>query len=403
MATLEVLAARQAVVDDPWTDAEPGKILHEIRTGEMARTGELPFAMYYGSIDSTPLWLILLGETYDWTGDDDLVERLWPNALAALAWIDRFGDLDGDGFVEYQRRSERGLINQGWKDSVDAIRDRDGGTGEGPIALAEVQAYVHDAKRRMAHLARRRGETDLADRLGREADELKTRFNARFWVADKGFYAMALDGSKRPMDALASNVGQALWGGIVDKGRGAAGGRGPHRAAAGFGLGCERMPWVSPATTPLGYHTGSIWPHDNALIVAGIKRYGFDLEASALAGRIFEAAQRFPDLRLPELYCGFDRTDVGVPVPYPVACSPQAWSAAASLLLVRTMIGARANAADRTLELIRPHLPTWLGKLTVTGLRVGDASVDLLFHRWRGTTSAEVLRKTGELEVTIRV
>ena len=214
---------------------------------------------------------------------------------------------------------------------------------------------------------------------------------------------MALDNAKRPMDALASNVGQALWSGIVDKGRaGSVVARlgGPELDS---GWGVRTYGAGQPGYNPLGYHTGSVWPHDNALIVAGIKRYGYDLEAGALAGRIFEAAQRFPDLRLPELYCGFDRHDVDVPVPYPVACSPQAWSAASALLLVRTMVGARASAADRTLELVRPHLPTWLGKLTVTGLRVGDASVDLLFHRWRGTTSAEVLRKTGDLEVTIRV
>ncbi|HSS35330.1 MAG TPA: glycogen debranching N-terminal domain-containing protein, partial [Patescibacteria group bacterium] len=403
VATLEVLAARQAVVDDPRTDAEPGKILHEVRTGEMARTGELPFATYYGSVDSTPLWLILLGETHDWTGDDALVDRLWPNALAALAWIDQSGDVDGDGFVEYLRRAPLGLINQGWKDSTDAIRDRAGRRAEPPIALAEVQGYVHDAKRRMARLARRRSETALADRLEREADELKTRFNAAFWVADRGFYAMALDDAKRPMDALASNAGQALWGGIVDKARAAAVVAKLNGPELDSGWGVRTYGAGQPGYNPLGYHTGSVWPHDNALIVAGIKRYGFDLEAGALAGRIFEAAQRFPDLRLPELYCGFDRRDVGVPVPYPVACSPQAWSAASALLLVRTMVGARASAADRTLELVRPHLPTWLGKLTVTGLRVGDASVDLLFHRWRGTTSAEVLRKTGDLEVTIRV
>jgi glycogen debranching enzyme len=403
VATLDVLAARQAVDDDARTDAEPGKILHEIRTGEMARTGELPFACYYGSVDATPLWLILLGETYDWTGDDALVDRLWPNALAALAWIDQYGDLDGDGFVEYRRRAERGLINQGWKDSTDAIRDRAGGTAEPPIALAEVQGYVHDAKRRMARLARRRGEIDLADRLEREAGELRSRFDAAFWVADRGFYAMALDGAKRPMDALSSNVGQALWGGIVDPSRASAVVSALSGPALDSGWGVRTFGAGQPGYNPLGYHTGSVWPHDNALIVAGIKRYGFDLEASALAGQIFEAAQRFPDLRLPELYCGFDRGDVGVPVPYPVACSPQAWSAAASLLLVRTMFGARANAAERTLELVRPHLPTWLGKLTVTNLRVGDSSVDLLFHRWRGTTSAEVLRKSGDVEVTIRV
>ncbi len=222
VATLEVLAARQAVVDDPRTDAEPGKILHEVRTGEMARTGELPFATYYGSVDATPLWLILLGETHDWTGDDALVDRLWPNALAALSWIDRYGDLDGDGFVEYRRRAELGLINQGWKDSTDAIRDREGRTAEPPVALAEVQGYVHDAKRRMARLARHRGESDLADRLEREADELRSRFNEAFWMADGSRYAMALDRDKRPMDALASNMGQALWGGIVDPARASA-------------------------------------------------------------------------------------------------------------------------------------------------------------------------------------
>ncbi|MEA2536341.1 MAG: hypothetical protein QOF11_575, partial [Chloroflexota bacterium] len=291
VATLEVLAARQATVDDPRADAEPGKILHEIRTGEMARTGELPFAMYYGSIDSTPLWLILLAEAYDWTGDDALVDRLWPNALAALSWIDRFGDLDGDGFVEYRRRSERGLINQGWKDSVDAIRDRNGGTAEGPIALAEVQAYVHDAKRRMARLARRRGETDLAERLGREASELERRFNDIFWVPDRSFYAMALDGRKRPMDALASNAGQTLWGGIVDQDRARLVVDGLTGPELDSGWGVRTYAAGQPGYNPLGYHTGSIWPHDNALIVAGIKRYGFDLEASALAGRIFEAAQ----------------------------------------------------------------------------------------------------------------
>ena len=250
VATLEVLAARQAVADDPQTDAEPGKILHEIRTGEMARTGELPFASYYGSVDSTPLWLILLGETHDWTGDDDLVARLWPNALAALDWIDRYGDLDGDGFVEYRRRAELGLINQGWKDSTDAIRDRDGGTAEPPIALAEVQGYVHDAKRRMARLARRRGESDLADRLEREADELRRRFDAAFWVADRGFYAMALDGTKRPMDALASNVGQALWGGIVDPIARVGRGQHPERTRLSIPGGASGpMVPASPATT----------------------------------------------------------------------------------------------------------------------------------------------------------
>ncbi len=403
VATLEVLAARQATADDPSADAEPGKILHEIRAGEMARSGELPFATYYGSVDATPLWLILLAETFDWTGDLAFLDRLWPNALAALAWIDESGDLDGDGFVEYRRRADRGLLNQGWKDSSDAIRDRTGGSAEPPIALAEVQGYVHEAKRRMAGLARRRGERSLAERLDREADELRARFDAAFWVEDQGSYAMALDRHKRPANALASNAGQALWGGIVDPARAASVVRTLMGNGLDSGWGIRTLAAGQPGYNPLGYHTGTIWPHDNALIAAGMKRYGFDSEASGLAGRIFEAAQRFSDFRLPELYCGFDRAEVDVPVPYPVACSPQAWSAAAPLLLVRTILGIRVSAADHSLELVRPHLPTWIGKLTISNLRVGDASADLLFHRWRGTTSAEVLRKDGELDVTIRV
>ena len=401
--TLEVLAAHQATADDPTRDAEPGKIPHELRSGEMARSGELPFSAYYGSVDATPLWLVLLGETYDWTGDDDLVDRLWPNALAALAWIDESGDLDGDGFVEYRRRASTGLINQGWKDSADAVRDRHGATVDPPIALAEVQGYVFDAKLRMARLARRRGEVDLAVRLEADAELLRQRFEAAFWVEDLGTYAMALGADKRLADALTSNQGQALWSGIVD----------PQRARSvvdrltGPGLhsgwGIRTYAAGQPGYNPLSYHVGSIWPHDNALILAGLKRYGFDGAANALAGQLFEVARYLPDSRMPELFCGFDRAAVSVPVPYPVACSPQAWAAAAPLLVVRAMLGLRARADEGVLELVNPHLPTWLGKVTISNLKVGAASVDLLVHRWRGTTSAEVLRKDGDLEVTIRV
>jgi glycogen debranching enzyme len=403
VSTLEVLAARQATADDPANDANPGKMLHELRTGEMARTGELPFGRYYGSVDATPLWLILLGETFAWTGDMALVDRLWPHALAALEWIDRYGDLDGDGFVEYQRRAPLGLLNQGWKDSRDSVRDRAGHPVEAPIALAEVQGYVHEAKLRMADLARRRGEDELAARLEREAAVLRTRFDEAFWVEDLGYYAMALGRDRRPADALTSNIGQALWGGIVAPARARAVVDRLTHEDSDSGWGIRTYAAGQPGYNPLGYHTGSVWPHDNALIVAGMKRYGFDAEAADLASRIFEAARHFPDGRMPELFCGFARREVDVPVPYPVACSPQAWSAAAPLLVMRTMLGMRASAADGTLELFRPHLPTWLGKLTVTNLRVGQASVDLLFHRWRGATSAEVLRKSGRLEVMIRV
>ncbi|HTS15386.1 MAG TPA: glycogen debranching N-terminal domain-containing protein, partial [Candidatus Sulfotelmatobacter sp.] len=403
VATLEVLAARQATADDPSRDANPGKMLHELRTGEMAHTGELPFGRYYGTVDATPLWLILLAETFAWTGDMALVDRLWPHALAALEWIDRYGDLDGDGFVEYQRRAPLGLLNQGWKDSSDSVRDRDGRPVEPPIALAEVQGYVHEAKTRLADLARRRGDGELAVRLDREAAELRTRFEAAFWMEDAGYYAMALGRDKQPAGAITSNVGQALWGGIISPARARAVVRRLAQPDIDSGWGIRTYAAGQPGYNPLGYHTGSVWPHDNALIVAGMKRYGFDAEAADLASRIFEAARHFPDGRMPELFCGFARHEVDVPVPYPVACSPQAWSAAAPLQVMRTMLGIRASAAEGTLELVRPHLPTWLGKLTLRDLRIGQASVDLLFHRWRGATSAEVLRKSGRLEVTIRV
>ena len=401
--TLGVLAARQATVVDDSRDAEPGKILHELRTGEMARTGELPFRPYYGSVDATPLWLILLGATFDWTGDRDLVDRFWPNALAALRWIDEWGDRDGDGFVEYERRAPNGLYNQGWKDSGDSIRDRTGAEATPPIALAEVQGYVYDAKRRMAQLARIRGETDLATRLESDAETLRTRFEEAFWLPDRRYYAIALDRDKRPADAIASNAGQCLWSGIVspDRARDVADRLLSAELFSGWGI--RTYATGQPGYNPIGYHTGTVWPHDGALIAAGLKRYGFDDESNRVVGSLFEAAQRFDEFRLPELFCGFDRATSPIPVPYPVACSPQAWAAGSVFLFLETMLGLRPHAERRELELTRPYLPEWLGRVNLTNLRVGSAAVDLLFHRWRGTTSAEVLRKVGDIAITIRL
>ncbi|HLX33700.1 MAG TPA: glycogen debranching N-terminal domain-containing protein [Candidatus Limnocylindrales bacterium] len=402
--TLRVLADWQATEDDPERDMEPGKILHELRTGEMARTGELPHRPYYGSVDVTPLWLILLEETFRWTGDLELVRSLWPNALAALRWIDEYGDRDRDGFVEYERRSQSGLLNQGWKDSGDSIRHRDGTIAVAPIALVEVQGYVYDAKLRLSALARRLGDEELANRLASDAAALRSHFDAAFWMEDRGFYAIALDGEKRQVGTIGSNPGHALWSGIVPAER-------VDRVVTTLldptldcGWGVRTYASGQPGFNPVGYHTGTVWPHDNSIIAAGMKRAGRHDAADRIASRMFEAAQHSPDFRLPELFCGFDRGAADVPVPYPVACSPQAWAAATPLFLLQTMLGMRANAADGILELDRPHLPSWLGKVTVHELQVGEQNVDLLFHRWRGTTtSAEVLRRSGSLEMVIRV
>ncbi|HEV8281227.1 MAG TPA: glycogen debranching N-terminal domain-containing protein, partial [Candidatus Limnocylindrales bacterium] len=342
--TLEVLAAYQATTDEPWRDAEPGKILHELRTGEMARSGELPHTPYYGSVDSTPLWLIVFGATFDWTGDRGLVDRLWPNAMAALDWIDKYGDRDGDGFVEYERRSERGLLNQGWKDSSDAIRDRTGREAIPPIALAEVQGYVFDAKRRMARLARIRGDDELATRLDTDAETLAKRFEAAFWMEEERYYALGLDREKKQADAIGSNPGQCLWSGIVAPERARDVVDHLLRPSMFSGWGIRTYGADQRGYNPIGYHTGTVWPHDTSLIAAGFKRYGFDDASNRLAGQMMEAAQGFPDYRLPELFCGFDKTDAHTPVPYPVACSPQAWAAGSSFLFLETMLGLRAHA-----------------------------------------------------------
>jgi glycogen debranching enzyme len=398
---LRVLARRQATGYDDWRDAEPGKILHELRTGEMADTGELPFTPYYGSVDATPLWLMLLAETHAWTGDDKLVDELWPHAQAALGWL--HGPAMHDGLVQYERRSGRGLANMGWKDSHDAVRDRAGNVTTGPTALIEAQAYAIAADLAMAGLTRRRGDEAGAQALESSAAALAQRVEERYWLPDLGRYAMALDGDGNPADALASNVGHAMWTGLVSREHAAAVARdlaGP-RMSSGWGL--RTFGAGQPGYNPLGYHIGSVWPHDTAIAVAGLRRYGFDSEAGALATGLLDAARRLPMYRLPELFCGFARADTGVPVQYPVACAPHAWAAASPFMLLRALLGLEADAPNHELRIVRPMLPHPCRKLLVSGLRVGDATVDLLFQAWRGTTGAEVLRREGDLSVVVRL
>lgn len=349
VGTLHVLAALQATRRDTFREAEPGKILHEMRAGELSLTEEVPHSRYYGTIDATPLFLQLLWEAFQWTGEVDLVQRMLPAAEAALRWIDEYGDRDGDGFVEYGRRTRHGLQNQGWKDSGDCIAFADGHLAQEPIALVEVQGYVYDAKRKMAEIYRLLGKVRRARVLEREAEELRHRFEEAFWMPEERFYALALDGQKRQVDSITSNPGHCLWSGIVD----------PQRAAKVVerlmapdifsGWGIRTLSTEMARYHPLSYHNGSVWPHDNSLIAAGMVRYGFAAEAKQVALAILDAAVAFPFHRLPELFAGYPRRECSFPVPYPEANSPQAWASGAVIYLMETLLGVRAEG-DRLLR-----------------------------------------------------
>lgn len=402
-STLAVLARLQATEADPFRDAEPGKILHELRTGELANTGEIPHTPYYGTVDATPLWLMLLDEYQRWTDDMELVERLWPNALAALGWIEKHTDADGGGFVAYERQSNRGLANQGWKDSADSVRNRDGTLGEGPIALVEVQGYVYAARRGMARLARLRGDEKLATQQEAAAEQLRQRFEDAFWMEDAGIYAMALDGAKQRVTGVGSNAGHALWSGICAPDRAARTAATLTSGPMWSGWGIRTLAADTIGYNPIGYHLGSVWPHDNAICAAGFARYGLFEEARRVAGTMLEATAHFRESRLPELFCGFDRQASPLPVPYPVACSPQAWAAGSLFHLVSSTLGLRPDARAKRLELTRPALPEWLSGLRLRNLRVGDALVDLAFAGQAGSVSVEVLRRTDDLDVVVRL
>jgi len=399
--TLTILARLQATTRDDWRDAEPGKILHELRTGELAAVGEIPHTPYYGSVDSTPLWLVLLGEYERWTGDLELVDRLWPNAMAALAWIDQVAD--PSGFVAYRRRSDGGLLNQGWKDSADAIRWSDGRLATGAVALVEVQGYVFQGRLEMARLARRRGDLEMASRQEAAAESLRLRFEERFWLEEAGTYSVGLDGDGQAVDSVTSNAGHALWSGISSPARSAqvaASLLGPDLFS---GWGIRTLSSRMAGYNPISYHIGSVWPHDNAICAAGLWRYGHREEAARVAGALLEATQFFRDARLPELFCGFDRAASPYPVPYPVACSPQAWASGSIFQLLGAMLGLAPDAARHELQLVSPALPRWLPEVRLENLVVGDAVVDLLVRRTDGSTGVEVLRRSGTLDVVVRV
>jgi glycogen debranching enzyme len=364
--TLRVLAAWQGARNDDFRDMEPGKILHEIRIGEMTAFEERPHSPYYGSADSTPLFLVLLDETVRWTGDDTLARELEAEARAALAWIDQYGDLDGDGYVEYQRRNtESGLENQCWKDSHNSILFADGSNSSLPRATCEIQGYVYDAKIRAARLARKVwGDPSYAERLEREAAELKRNFNRDFWIADREYFALALDGEKRQVDSLTSNIGHLLWSGIVDDDKADAVARHLMSDRLFSGWGIRTMAVGDGGYNPIGYHNGTVWPHDNSLIAHGLARYGYRDEAARIAYAVLEAAEFFRH-RLPEVFAGYPREDTLFPVEYPTACSPQAWASGAPLLFVTTMLGLEPGKAGfRT----NAHFPEGISRIELNGI-----------------------------------
>jgi glycogen debranching enzyme len=364
--TLRVLAARQGTAVDDFRDQEPGKILHEIRFGELTAFGERPHSPYFGTADATPLFLVLLDEYERWTGDGGLVSELKPAARAALEWIDRYGDRDGDGYVEYERRNkETGLENQCWKDSWDSIRFADGTIARGPIATCEIQGYVYDAKRRVARLARDFwSDEELAQRLEREAAELKRRFDEDFWLEDRECYALALDGEKRRVDSITSNIGHLLWSGIVPEERAPEIARHLLGPALFSGWGIRTMAEGEGGYNPIRYHNGTVWPHDNSLIAHGLARYGFRDAAARVALATLEAATHFR-YRLPEVFAGYRRGRTGFPVEYPTASSPQAWATGAPLLLLRVLLGLEPDGDELRSD---PHLPHGIEYIDLEGI-----------------------------------
>ena len=398
---LRRLAVYQANTNDPLADAEPGKILHEMRGGEMAALREVPFGLYYGSVDSTPLFVLLSGLYAERTGDIETITMLWPAIQAALAWIDGPGDRDGDGFVEYYRQTEQGLANQGWKDSHDAIFHADGSLAEGPIALAEVQGYVYAAKRMAARCALRLGRNDEARKLEAEAGCLADRFESAFWCPEIGTYALALDGKKRPCRVRTSNAGQVLFTGIASPDRAALVAKGLLQTNFFSGWGIRTVAQGEARYNPMSYHNGSIWPHDNALIALGLARYEHKQAVETLFDGMFNTAAYMEYRRLPELFCGFRRQHGQGPTLYPVACSPQAWASATPFTLLEASLGLQFDPFKGEIRLCNPRLPAFLDEVILRGVRLGTSSVDLRVRRHGNTVSLDTPRISGDIRVSI--
>ncbi|WP_338662778.1 amylo-alpha-1,6-glucosidase [Pararoseomonas sp. SCSIO 73927] len=396
-------AKLQATELDPARDAEPGKILHESRSGEMAALREVPFGRYYGSVDSTPLFVVLAAQYAERTGDLDLVRETWPNIVAALGWIERHGDIDGDGLLEYDRQSVNGLVNQGWKDSWDSVFHADGRLAEAPIALIEVQAYGEAAWRGAGRLAKALGHEDEAALWTDRADALRARVEDAFWVEELNTYALALDGEKRPCRVRSSNAGHALLTGLPSPDRARRVAQTLMAPESFCGWGIRTIAEGEGRYNPMSYHNGSVWPHDNGLIALGMKRYGLNAQLERLLTGIYDSALAVDMYRLPELFCGFPRRHGEVPTSYPVACLPQAWAAATVYASLGAMLGVSFRPEEGVIRFLRPFLPAWLEELRIENLRLGNATVDVRLRRHDadGGVSLNVLRRRGQVEVAV--
>ena len=396
--TLIKLAQLQATEVDDWRDAQPGKMLHELRRDELTQLHQLPYTPYYGTIDTTILWIATLAALYRWNADLSFLDDCRPALERALSWIDCYGDFDQDGFVEYQTRSPLGLKNQGWKDSGDAIVYPDGSQVAAPIALCEVQGYVYNAWKQAAEIYELWGESATAERFRQKAADLYQRFNDRFWMEEEGYYCLGLDSQKQQIGSIASNAGHLLWSGIVPQDRADRLVKRLFQPDLWCGWGIRTLSSLNPAYNPISYQLGSVWPHDNSAIAMGLKQYGYDAEANQIAEGIFAAASYFEAGRMPELFGGIERQPDSFPVPYPDANIPQAWAAGSIFLLIRTLLGLEADAPQKKL-MVRPVLPDWLPDLELVNLRVGEAIVSLRFWKEGAETLWEVTQLKGELQV----